>query len=103
MYFKKYANERSSLSLFFSYIILILFHNCVYPMISTILLALLFLFIVFRRKIFPWLLLFFANQLMKSFQKKAQEAQQKPSKEPKAKQANKMGEYIDYEEIDWIN
>ena len=69
-------------------------------MISTILLALLFLLIVFRRKFFPWLLLFFANQLMKRFQKKAQEAQQKPSKEPKAKQANTMGEYIDYEEID---
>lgn len=100
MYFKKYANERSSLSLFFSYIILILLNNCVYPMISTILVSFLFILIVFRRKIFPWLLLFFANRLMKNFQEKVQEAQQKPPKESKAKPANKMGEYIDYEEID---
>jgi hypothetical protein len=47
-----------------------------------------------------WLLLFFANRLMKNFQEKVQEAQQKPPKESKAKPANKMGEYIDYEEID---
>ena len=44
--------------------------------------------------------LFFANRLMKNFQEKVQEAQQKPPKESKAKPANKMGEYIDYEEID---
>ena len=69
-------------------------------MISTILLTLLFVLIFFRRKIFPWLLLFFANRLMKRFKKKAQEAQQKTSKDPMAKPANSMGEYIDYEEID---
>jgi len=100
VYFKKYANERGALSLFLSFIILNLFHICVYPMISTLLLSLLVILIVFRRKIFPWLLLFFANRLMKKFEQNAREAQQQTAQEPKAKPVNKMGEYIDYEEID---
>ena len=69
-------------------------------MISTILLALLLVLIVFRRQIVPWLLLFFANQLMKKFEQKAREAKQQTTQKPKAKPANKIGEYIDYEEID---
>jgi len=69
-------------------------------MISTLLLPLLVILIVFRRKIFPWLLLSFANRLMKKFEQNAREAQQQTAQEPKAKPVNKMGEYIDYEEID---
>ena len=69
-------------------------------MISTILLALLFILIVFRRKIVPWLLLFFANQLVKKFEQNAQEFKKQTTQKPKTKPANKIGEYIDYEEID---
>lgn len=68
-------------------------------MLSTIFLILLFVLLIFRRRIIPWLLLFFVGKLIKKMEQNGQKAQQ-PAKEEKQKPSQNIGEYIDYEEID---
>ena len=68
-------------------------------MLSTIFLILLFVLFVFRRRILPWLLLFFVGKLIKKVQKNAQQSSQE-AQPPKQKSSNDVGEYIEYEEID---
>ena len=69
-------------------------------MLSTIFLILLFVLLIFRRRIIPWLLLFFVGKLIKKIEQNGQKTQQ-PAKEEKQKPSLNIGEYIDYEEIDW--
>ena len=69
-------------------------------MLSTIFLALLVILILFRRQIFPWLLLFFVGKLMKKMEKNVKKTQEPKPQKTQAKPSDKMGEYIDYEEID---
>lgn len=67
---------------------------------ATVLLILFALVLIFRRKIFPWLLLFFVNRLMKKMQDNVHQAKKPTPEKPKKKSPSEMGEYIDYEEID---
>lgn len=69
-------------------------------MLSTILLFLLLILILFRRQILAGLLFFFMGKLAKKMQQKVQEFNKNQRENPQPKSSEKMGEYIDYEEIE---
>lgn len=69
-------------------------------MLSTILLTLFLILVLFRRQILAGLLFFFMGKLAKKMQEQAQETPKKKESKPKQKPSEKMGEYIDYEEIE---
>ena len=69
-------------------------------MLSTILFLLLLILVLFRRQILAGLLFFFMGKLAKKMQQQAQDLNKGKQENPKQKPSEKMGEYIDYEEIE---
>lgn len=69
-------------------------------MLGTLLFISLMIILVFRRKIFSWLLLFIVHRLMKKIQEGTHQTKQSKQEESNKNTYNEMGEYIDYEEID---
>ena len=68
-------------------------------MITNLLLFFLAVLILFRRRIFPWLLMYFVHRLTKKMAQQQKHSTQTPPT-PKNKSTNDLGDYIDYEEID---
>jgi hypothetical protein len=69
-------------------------------MLSTILLILFLILVLFRRQILAGLLFFFMGKLAKKMQEQAQDLNKDPQESRKQKSSQKMGEYIDYDEIE---
>ena len=68
-------------------------------MIANLLLLFFAVLILFRRRIFPWLLMYFVHRLTKKMAQQQKHSTQ-PQPTPKKKSTNDLGDYIDYEEID---
>ena len=52
------------------------------------------------RRIFPWLMLYFVQKLVKKMEKTHAQQSAKPTQPKKNKSTDHIGEYIDYEEVD---
>ena len=68
-------------------------------MITNLLLLFFAVLILFKHRIFPWLLMYFVHRLSKKMAQQ-QNTSTPPPPTPKKKTTNDLGEYIDYEEID---
>ena len=68
-------------------------------MIANLLLLFFAVLILFRRRIFPWLLMYFVHRLTKKMAQQQKHSTQ-TQRTPKKKSTNDLGDYIDYEEID---
>lgn len=69
-------------------------------MIAFAVLLLLFILLFSWRRIFPWLMLYIVQKLIKKIEKNHSKATAKPTMSKKRKSKETLGEYIDYEEVD---
>lgn len=69
-------------------------------MIAFIVLLVLFILLLNWRRIFPWLMLYFVQKLIKKIEKNHSGTTAKSTMAKKRKPKETLGEYIDYEEVD---